>query len=59
MNKETEFQNALSKAMLDNKIDPTKLQSDEKMMLLCMDIYYMGCLNGIERLSNKLKEKTS
>ncbi len=54
---DTRFQVALAKAALTNGIDVSKVKADEKMMLLLIDMYYQGGLDGIHRFSMTLKEK--
>lgn len=54
-----QFQAALAKAALTHGIDVDKLRADEKMMLLCIDLYYNGGLDGIHRLSKTMKEKAN
>lgn len=53
----TRFQVALAKAALSHGIDVSKVKADEKMMLLLIDMYYQGGLDGIHRFSMTLKEK--
>ena len=53
----TKFQSALAKAALTHGIDVSKIKADEKMMLLLIDMYYQGGLDGIHRFSMTLKEK--
>jgi len=52
-----QFQTALVKAAITHGIDLDKLRADEKMMLLCIDLYYNGGLDGIHRFNKSLKEK--
>ena len=52
-----QFQAALVKAALTHGIDVDKLRADEKMMLLCIDLYYNGGLDGIHRLNKTMMEK--
>lgn len=51
------FQSAFAKAALEHGIDADKIRADEKMMMLCIDLYYNGGLDGIHRFSMTLKEK--
>ena len=53
----TRFQVALAKAALSHGIDVSKVKADEKMMLMLIDMYYQGGLDGIHRFSMTLKEK--
>lgn len=51
------FQVALAKAALTNGVDVSKVKADEKMMLMLIDMYYQGGLDGIHKYSMALKEK--
>lgn len=53
----SKFQVALAKAALTNGVDVSKVKADEKMMLMLIDMYYQGGLDGIHRFSMTLKEK--
>lgn len=55
----TRFQVALSKAALSHGLDISKVKADEKMMLMLIDMYYQGGLDGIHKYSEVLKEKTN
>ena len=55
----TRFQVALAKAALTNGLDVNKVKADEKMMLMLIDMYYQGGLDGIHKYSEALKEKTN
>lgn len=51
------FQTALVKSAREHGIDIDKLRADEKMMLLCIDLYYNGGLDGIHRFNKTMEEK--
>lgn len=51
------FQTALVKSAREHGIDIGKLRADEKMMLLCIDLYYNGGLDGIHRFNKTMEEK--
>jgi hypothetical protein len=51
------FQSAFAKAALEHGIDADKIRADEKMMMLCIDLYYNGGLDGIHRFNKSLEEK--
>lgn len=53
----TSFQTALVKAARENGVDVDKLRADHNMMMICIDLYYSGGLDGIHRFNKTMEEK--
>ena len=53
------FDACFKEALEKNGIDQAKIKSNQQLMMMCIDLYYMGQLDGVTKLSNALKEKTN
>ena len=53
------FDACFSQAIQKNRLDANVIKANQELMMLCIDLYYMGQMDGVAKLYNTYEEKSN